>query len=61
VLFDFIYGLYLGGSPLDNEFKQTVDARRTYWSASQHRYLKSISSIEQQLVTAHDSVILLKI
>ena len=57
---DPIYGTYLGGASLDDEYKQTIDNQMTYQFASQRRNVKTISSIEQQLMIARDSVTTLK-
>ena len=51
-----VYGLYIGGSELDQEYK-TV-ARYAY--ASQRRNVKTISSIERDLVSARDSTTSIK-
>ena len=51
-----VYGLYIGGSELDHEYK-TV-ARYAY--ASQRRNVNTISSIERDLVLAHDSTTSIK-
>jgi hypothetical protein len=57
---DPIYGVYLGGASLDNNYTQTTDIRMTYRFASQRRNVKTISSIEQQLMLARDNVTTLK-
>ena len=56
-----VYGLYLGGSPLNNNYQPTMSKRLTYhFVASQRRNPKTIPSIEQALITAHDSTTTLK-
>ena len=55
-----VYGLYLGGSPLDDNYQPTMNKRLTYHFASQRRNPKTISSIEQALITARDSTTTLK-
>ena len=57
---DSIYGLYLGGSPLTDRYEQKVPLRLTYRYATQCRNVKTISMVEQQLMTARDSVTTLK-
>lgn len=57
---DSIYGIYIGGSPLDQNYKQTIRTRLTYRFATQRRHVKTISSIEQHLISARDSVTSLK-
>jgi hypothetical protein len=57
---DSVYGLYLGGSPLDNQYKPKVSSRLTYRFATQCRNVKTISSIEQQLIGSRDGVTTLK-
>jgi len=57
---DSVYGLYLGGSPLNDRYEQTVLPRLTYRYATQCRNVKTISSIEQQLMNARDGVTTLK-
>jgi hypothetical protein len=53
-----LYDLYLGGSPLDNEYKPTeVDS---YSYASQRRNIKTIATIERDLTMARDSTTSLK-
>ena len=53
-----LYGLYIGGSGLDQDY-QPKD-RNSYSYASQRRNVKTISSIERDLVTARDSTTNLK-
>jgi hypothetical protein len=48
-----VYGLYIGGSALDLTYK-AVDSG-SYAYASRRRNVKTISSIERELVTARDS------
>jgi hypothetical protein len=55
-----VYGLYLGGSPLDDLYKHRVTSRLTYRYATQCRNDKTISLIEQQLMNACESVTTLK-
>ncbi len=55
-----MYGLYIGGAPLDQEYKLTTTGRSTYAFASQRRNVKTISSIERELVSARDSTTTLK-
>jgi hypothetical protein len=55
-----IYGLYLGGSPLNNRYESKVSTRLTYNYATQCRNVKTISSIEQQLIASRDGVTTLK-
>jgi hypothetical protein len=57
---DSVYGLYLGGSPLNNRYESKVSSRLTYRFATQCRNVKTISSIEQQLISARDGVTTLK-
>ena len=52
-----VFGLYLGGSPLDNVYKQTVATRFTYRYATQCRNVKTSSLVEKQLTSARDSTI----
>jgi hypothetical protein len=55
-----VYGLYIGGSPLNDKYQPTIDKRLTYHFASQRRNPKTISSIEQALITSRDSTTTLK-
>jgi hypothetical protein len=52
------YDLYLGGSPLDDEYKP-IEAY-SYSYASQRRNVKTIASIERDLTMARDSITTLK-
>ena len=53
-----VYGLYIGGSALDDSYKAVDSSSYSY--ASQRRHVKTISSIERDLVTARDSTTTLK-
>ena len=53
-----MYGLYIGGSAMDLAYK-AVDSS-LYVCASQRRIVKTISSIELELVTARNSTTTLK-
>jgi hypothetical protein len=55
-----VYELYLGGAPLDDEYKPMLDKQLIYHFASQRRNPKTISSIEQALITSRDSATTLK-
>ena len=55
-----VYGLYLGGSPLDDTYKPKKESRLTYRFASQRQNPKNISTIESALVNARDSITNLK-
>ena len=55
-----VYGLYLGGSPLDDMYKPKKESRFTCRFASQRRNPKNISTIESALVNARDSITNLK-
>jgi hypothetical protein len=55
-----VYGLYIGGAPLNQNYKLTSTGRSTYSFASQRRNVKTISSIERELVSARDSTTTLK-
>ena len=55
-----VYGLYIGGSALDQEYKSTTKGRSSYAFASHSRNVKTISSIERELVSARDSSTTLK-
>jgi hypothetical protein len=57
---DSVYGLYLGGSALNNQYEPKVASRLTYRHTSQCRNVSIIASIEQQLRGARDSVTTLK-
>ena len=54
-----LYGLYIGGSGLDQDY-QPKDRNSYSYHASQRRNVKTISSIERDLVTARDSATHLK-
>ena len=49
-----VYGLYIAGSGLDQDYKPKE--RNTYSYASQRRNVMTISSIERDLVTARDAM-----
>ena len=53
-----LYELYLGGSPLDSDYKPTESDSYSY--ATQRRNIKTIASIERDLTTARDSTTTLK-
>ena len=53
-----LYDLYLGGSPLDDEYRP-IEAN-SYSYASQRRNIKTIASIERDLTMARDSITTLK-
>jgi hypothetical protein len=55
-----VYGLYLGGSPLNGLYKHRVTSRFTYRYATQCRNVKTISLIEQQRMNVCESVTTLK-
>jgi hypothetical protein len=55
-----VYGLYLGGSPLNDLYNHRVNSRFTYRYATQCRNVKKISLIEQQLMNARENVTTLK-
>ena len=50
----------MGGSPLNNRYESKISSRLTYRYATQCRNLKTISSIEQQLISSQDGVTTLK-
>jgi hypothetical protein len=52
------YGLYIGGSKLNDTYHQT--SRIKYWYASQQRNPKTIMSLEHILTSARDSTTTLK-
>ena len=53
-----IYGIFLGGSPLDSNYKLTN--HRLYKFSTQRRHVKSISSIERALFDARDNTTCIK-
>jgi hypothetical protein len=55
-----VYGLYIGGSPLGDDYKPKKEARVMYRFSSQRRNVKTISSIESALVNARDTITNLK-
>ena len=55
-----VYGLYIGGSPLGDDYKPTKEVRVTYRFSSQRRNVKTISSIESALVKVRDTITNLK-
>ena len=56
-----VYGLlYIGGSPLGDDYKPKKEVRVTYRFSSQRRNVKTISSIESALVKARDTITNLK-
>jgi hypothetical protein len=57
--FDSVFGLYLGGSRLNNRYEQ-VSSRQTYRYTAQRRNITTISAIEQPLISARDGVTTLK-
>ena len=55
-----VYGLYIGGSPLDENYKPTRVGRLSFRFSSQRRNTKTIGSIESARVSARDSTTSLK-
>jgi hypothetical protein len=55
-----MYGIYIGGSPLDVNYKATRQGRLSYRSQMQRRNVKNIGTIESALITARDSISSLK-
>ena len=53
-----LYELYLGGSPLDDDYKPIE--LNSYSYATQRRNIKTIASIERDLISARDSTTTLK-
>jgi hypothetical protein len=53
-----IYGVYIGGSPLDDTYKQK--SKITYSYALQRCNVKTISSIERNLIIIRNSTVTLK-
>jgi hypothetical protein len=53
------YGLFLGGSALDDNYK-LIEARGNYAYAAQRRNPKTIATIERDLMMARDSTTSLK-
>jgi Zinc knuckle len=49
------YGIYIGGSPLDDNYQPTREARLRYRSQSQRRNMKTIGYIESAIIAARDS------
>ena len=55
------YGMFIGGSPLnDNYYQPTREARLRYRAYSQRRNMKTIGSIESAIIAARDSTTSLK-
>ena len=50
-----IYGIYIGGSTLDNSYK--MKSKISCWYALQCRNMKTVSTIEQDLMNAGDSTV----
>jgi hypothetical protein len=55
-----IYGIYVGGSPLDDNYQPTRKGRLSYRSHMQRQNVKNIGTIEGALITARDSTTSLK-
>ena len=55
-----IYGIYGGGSPLDDNYQPTRKGRLSYRSHMQRQNVKNIGTIEGALITARDSTTSLK-
>jgi alkanesulfonate monooxygenase SsuD/methylene tetrahydromethanopterin reductase-like flavin-dependent oxidoreductase (luciferase family) len=54
------YGMFIGGSPLDDNYQPTREARLRYRAHSQRRNMKTIGSIESAIIAARDSTTSLK-